>query len=108
MHNNRRKFMLTAGLVAGSAALGGVQALAAGKTSSPEREVEAVIASYGDAVKFTKQGTKAEYRVKIGSLERFAQTFDPGNLPFEQIRVGEGNTMHFNHGGVEITIVHLS
>ena len=108
MQHTRRKFVLTAGLVAGGAALGGVQALAAGGKSSTEREVDAVISRYGNAVKVTKDGAKAEYRVKVGSVKQFVEVFDPKSLPFEQIRVSDGNTMQFKHGGMDVTIVHLA
>ena len=107
MQKTRRKFVMTAGLVAGGAALGGFQALAAGGPASAEREVTNTISRYGEAVKTTKNGTTAEYHVKVGSIEKFSNVFNPENLPFERIRVSEGNKMQFSHRGVDVTIVHL-
>ena len=43
------------------------------------------------------------------SQKRFAKTFDPQKgLPFEQIRISEGNTMKFTHGGIDFTIVNVA
>lgn len=102
--------MLGAGLIAGGAAVSGLS-LFAGEVSSvnAEREVAKVIASYGKSIKITKKGERAtEHRVQMNGVDKFVKAFDPKRLPFEKIKVCEGNVMKFSHGGVDFTLVNVA
>ncbi len=109
MQNNRRKFMLATGLAMGGTALGGLQLIASESPSgAAEREVSDVIARYGSTVRVTR-GETTEFKVKMRGHDRFAKTFDAQRgLPFERIMVCEGNTLKFNHGGVDFAIVNVA
>ena len=109
MVNNRRRFLRTAGWVAGAAALGGFPLMAsAPPASAAERKVSAVISRYGNCVKIRHNvDHTTEFTVRVHSLRRFSKVFDPRRLPFERIHVGPGNTLRFKHHGSEFTIVNL-
>jgi hypothetical protein len=110
MLNNRRRFIRTAGLIAGAAALSGLP-LAASEppaASVAEREVSAVIGRYGSCIGISRDAVRAtEFKVKIHSARHFAKVFDPQHLPFERIYVGPENALKIKHGGAEFTIVNV-
>jgi hypothetical protein len=111
MLNNRRKFLRTTGLVAGAATLSALPLPAtANPATTAEREVSAVISQYGKSIKINRRGSQAtEFTVKMRSQDHFSKTFDPlRGLPFERIYVSSGNTLAFNHHGVDFTIINIA
>lgn len=89
-------------------AAGGVSALVSA-SRSPEDDVAAVIASYGQSLEVSRNGKKAaQYRVKMHGIEKFKAVFNSERrLPFDRILVSAGNTLRFNHRGVDFTIVNI-
>ena len=111
MFNNRRRFLQTTGLAAGSLVLGGLGSLPLSASHSSEtlntaeRHVSSVIAQYGRCVRIKRgAGSVTEFKVKLHSLKHFSEVFDPGHLPFERIQVGRGNILRFKHQGAEFRI----
>ena len=102
--------MMGAGMAIGGAALSGAQLMASEDASAvAEREVIKVISGYARSFELSRNGERAEFKVKMRGPKQFAQAFDPERgLPFERIYVGEKNTLKFSHGGTDFTIVHLS
>lgn len=109
MLNDRRKFMISTGMAAGTAVVG---QLAAEQKFSPgetaQADVAKLVSQYG-SLKGMSQNSKGLVRVqvKIKDHGQVAKMFtEQKNLPFEQVVVTSQNTMEFTHRGERFAISH--
>lgn len=103
---NRRKFITVAGLAVAGVSITGLQAQAPDRhQSSAERDVFKVVSQYGSSQSVHRgKSDSVAIRVRMHSHEAFAETFaGPAGSPFERVHA-EGNTLRFQHKGVEFLL----
>lgn len=109
MKNPRRKFIITAGLAAGTVATGGLQLLAASPLGAEQgkQQVQKLLSKYGIVREARSTSEVVEFEVKIHSHEAFAKVFvGERSMPIEKI-YAEGNTMRFDHMGTSFVVNNL-
>ena len=110
MNNPRRKFIITAGLAAGTVAVSGLQTLAASPSSADtgKQEVRKLLSKYGVAREGRYRSKVVKFEVKMHSHEAFAKVFvGERAVPIEKI-YAEGNTMRFEHKGTSFVVNNIA
>ena len=109
---NRRKFMSVTGLAVAGISITGLRGQSLdGHRSTAERDVFRVVARYGSRQSVQRKPGSTEsvaIKVRMHSHEAFAETFaGQRGVPFEKVHAA-GNTLRFQHNGVNFLLENVA
>lgn len=110
MNNPRRKFIITAGLAAGTMAGTGLQALAATTLGSDpgKQEVKNFLSKYGTPREARTRSNTVAFEVKMHSHEAFTKAFlGEHPVPIQGV-FADGNTLRFKHNGTSFLVTNIA